>query len=237
MKRRFMILCAALVAATAALSACSSSTASTNEKEEPKEKTVIYVGSDTIGDTLTKDHLTKLGFEVTEMTDREITDKKANNYSLVYVNSTISSAGNIGTKLYNTPVPVIYAQGKVTSYNDMTGTNENTDFGRVLGTALNIKDDKHPIASGLSGSVNVYKSNGGFEYIVPTGEPAIIATAADDDKKALIAVYDKGTKNGIGNAAPARRVFMYMAPEDLIYTTDDGWKLFDSTVQWAIGEK
>lgn len=234
MKLRFIILLAALVAATTALSSCSSSTTA---KETPEEKTIIYVGNDTIGDTLTKDHLKKLGFEVTEMTDREITDTKANNYSLVYINSTISSAGNIGTKLYNTAVPVIYASSKVTSYNDMTGTNENADYGRVLGTALSIKDSEHPIASGLSGSVEVYKSNGGFEFMVPTGDAAVIATAADDDKKALIAVYDKGVKNGIGNVMPARRVFMYLAPEDLIYTTDDGWKLFDSSVQWAIGEK
>ncbi|MFC5653635.1 hypothetical protein ACFPYJ_31845 [Paenibacillus solisilvae] len=237
MKRRFIILFAALVAATAALSACSSNSPSTTANETPEEKSVVYVGNDTIGDTLTKDHLKKLGFEVTEMTDREITDTKAKNYSLVYINSSISSAGNIGTKLYNTAVPVIYASSKVTSYNDMTGTQENTDFGKVLGTKLNIKDSKHPIASGLSGSVDVYKENGGFEFIVPTGDAAVIATAADDDKKALIAVYDKGVKNGIGNAAPARRVFMYLAPEDLIYTTDNGWKLFDSAVQWAVGEK
>ena len=231
MKLRIYLL-AAMVVATVALSACSNS--STNEEETPQEKTAVYVGSDTIGDTLTKDHLKKLGFEVTEMTDRELTDKKAQNYSLIYVNSSISSAGNIGTKLYNTAIPVIYASGKVASYNDMTGTAENTDFGRALGTALNIKDSEHPIASGLSGSVEVYKSNGGFEFIAPTGDAAVIATAADDDKKALIAVYDKGTKNGIGNAAPARRVFMYLAPEDLIYTTDDGWKLFDSAIQWAV---
>ncbi|MBD2868524.1 hypothetical protein [Paenibacillus arenilitoris] len=234
MKRRLIVMFAALAAAAVALSACSSSTTAT---ETPEEKTAIYVGNDTIGDTLTKDHLTKLGFEVTEMTDREITDKKAQNYSLVYINSTISSAGNIGTKLYNTAVPVIYASGKVTSYNDMTGTGENTDFGRVLGTALNVKDGEHPIASGLSGTVEVYKSNGGFEFIVPTGDAAVIATAADDDTKALIAVYDKGVKNGIGNAVPARRAFMYLAPEDIIYATDDGWKPFDATVQWAIGEK
>ncbi|MBW7459228.1 hypothetical protein K0U00_34770, partial [Paenibacillus sepulcri] len=60
-----------------------------------------------------------------------------------------------------------------------------------------------------------------------------IATAPDDDKKALICAYDTGAKNMIGNAAPARRVFFYLSPEDIIYHTDEGWKLFDAAIHWA----
>ncbi|MBW7460416.1 hypothetical protein K0U00_40770, partial [Paenibacillus sepulcri] len=170
MKRMILMLAAVLM--TVALGACSNSAS-----DEPEKKTVIYVGNDTIGDTLTKGHLTELGYEVTEMTDREITDEKAKNYSLVYINSSISSAGNIGTKLYNTPVPVIYSSPKVMSYNDVSGTQENTDYGKFIGKTITIKDSKHPMAAGLSGSVDVYKSDGSFQFVVPGGEVSVIATA------------------------------------------------------------
>ncbi|MGG4035995.1 hypothetical protein ABEV74_20095 [Paenibacillus cisolokensis] len=231
--KRFTVTLAAILLATA-LAACSSP--ASEEGEDSGPKSVIYVGGETIGDQLTVARLKELGFEVSEMTDRELSDEKAKNYSLVYINSTISSPGNIGTKLYNNAVPVIYAAPKVLSYNDMAGTGENTDYGKFIGRTVNVTNGEHPIAAGLSGNVDVYKNDGSIQFIVPGGDATIIATAADDEKKALITVYEKGAKNMIGNEVPARRVFFYLAPEDLIYHTDDGWKLFDAAVKWAVGD-
>jgi len=123
-------------------------------------KKLLYVEkASSGGDFLTVSRIKKMGFEVTEMFDGDFTAESAEGFDLVFVSSSISS-GKVGSKLYNSPVPVVYAEPQNISDIDMAGWDDTVDNGTVPGKSITIANPDHPIAAGFSGSVDVYKSEG-----------------------------------------------------------------------------
>ncbi|MDD9268627.1 hypothetical protein ACFPES_16430 [Paenibacillus sp. GCM10023248] len=51
----------------------------------------------------------------------------------------------------------------------------------------------------------------------------------------MIFAYDYGTKDANGEVAPARLVYYYVFYDSEGKISDDGWKIFESTVKWASG--
>jgi hypothetical protein len=225
------------------MAACSSSTLGkldTNEKPNSstsaKAKKALFVGRESGGDALTVKHLKTLGFEVAVTADKELTADEALKYALVFVSSTVNS-GRVSNKLIASPVPVIYAESQNLGDVALSGKSTDEDNGDFTGKTVAIKDANHPIAAGLKGNVDIYKQDGKIGFVVPSKEGIIVAAAPDDDRRAVICAFEKGTKNLKNESVPARQVFFYLVGGEEINQTDDGWKLFDAAVKWAVGTK
>ncbi|WP_199614049.1 hypothetical protein [Paenibacillus alkalitolerans] len=227
-----VLLVIAVVIAMAAIAACQPSKTEPTVKLEGKK--LLYVEkASSGGDFLTVSRIKKMGFEVTEIFDGEFTTESADGFDVVFVSSSISS-GKVGTKLYNSPVPVVYAEPQNISDIDLAGWDDTVDNGTVNGKTIKIKDANHPLAAGLNGNIDVYKSEGAIGFAIPGGEAQIIATASDDEKKAVLFALEKGGKNLNNHPVPARQVFIYLDPDNVVYHTDDGWKLLEAALTWAV---
>lgn len=235
MKRLLMVLIVSIVSIVAA--ACQSTVSAPAPTPEPPEEParVLFIAADGGGgEFLTVDRMKKLGYDVTIVVDSEFEAKQANGFDLVFVSSSISS-GRVGTKLYLSTVPVIYAQPQNISDIDLAGWDDGVDNGILTGKGIEVKNSEHPIAAGLSGAVDIYKSDGNIGFVVPGGDFELIASAPDNEDQAVICAIDKGGKNLNGTAVPARQVFFYLNMDNVVYHTDDGWKLFEAALQWALG--
>ncbi|SFL59361.1 pectate lyase, PelA/Pel-15E family [Gracilibacillus orientalis] len=197
-------------------------------------KQILFVGTGIPADDKTINHLESLGFDVSFIKDNEVSGEDALSYDLVFVGESSGSA-YIGKKFMDSSVPVVYAEPYALddvqlseAESGMFGSYENQE-------SITIHDSEHPLAAGLSGTINVYDQTGKVNFGSPGEEAITIATAADDDSKATIFAYEKGAKNVNGDPVPARQVatFLFAGQEDVM--TEDGWKLIDTSVKWALG--
>jgi hypothetical protein len=201
-----------------------------------KSQKALFVGRESGGDAIVIKHLKALGFQVDVIADKELTAEKALGHSLVFVSSTVNS-GKVSSKLKASPIPVVYAESQNMGDIDLSGRETDTDNGDFVGKTVRMRADSHPIASGLKGNVDIYKQDGKIGFIVPSKEGVIIASAPDNDKKAVICIFEKGAKNMSSESVPARQAYFYLVGGEEINQTDNGWKLFDATVRWVIGSK
>lgn len=228
----FLVMAAVFIAAAA----CSPPTQGKPPAEEGKK--ALFVGRDSGGDGITIKRLKGLGFEVEVVADKELVPESALQKKLVFVSSTVNS-GKVGKKLKDSPVPVIYAESQNIGDIEFSGKTSDFDNGDFTGKTVVIKDGSHPIAAGagLKGNVDIYKQDGKIGFVVPSPEGVIVAAAPDDERKAVICAFEKGAKNLNGEPAPARRAYFYLVGGEEINQSDDGWKLFDATVQWVTDGK
>ncbi|CAN7548700.1 hypothetical protein [Paenibacillus sp. LjRoot56] len=201
-----------------------------------KVKKALFVGRESGGDGISIKHLKTLGFEVSVMTDKELTAAEALKYSLVFVSSTVNS-GRVSNKLIASPIPVIYAESQNIGDVALSGKETDTDNGDFTGKTITIKNSGHPMAAGLNGNVDIYNLDGKIGFVVPSKEAVIVASAPDDDQRAVICAFEKGMKNLNNEPVLARQVYFYLVSGEEINQTDEGWKLFDAAVKWAIGSK
>ncbi|MBE1441968.1 hypothetical protein [Paenibacillus sp. OAS669] len=214
------------------VTACSAS----SPTQAPASKKALFVGKEGGGDAIVVKHLKELGYEVFVTADKELTAEQALNYSLVFVSSTVNS-NKVGDKLKNSPVPVIYAEAQNMGDIDLSGKESDVDQGDFAGKAVTIKKADHPMAAGLQGTVNVYQSEGKIGFVVPAKDGIVIASASDDERRAVVCAFEKGSKTLKNETVPARQVYFYLVGGEEINQTEDGWKLFDAAVQWAAGSK
>jgi len=96
-----------------------------------------------------------------------------------------------------------------------------------------ISNSGHPMAGGLSGTVQVTVSNTKFAWGKPNANAAKIATLTSDSTKATDFGYASGSVMP-GLTAPAARVgFFYTASSSAL--TTNGGVLFDNAIKWAAG--
>ncbi|MGP4039701.1 pectate lyase [Gracilibacillus sp. D59] len=197
-------------------------------------KQILFVGTGIPADEKTMKHIESIGFDVTFKKDNEVSGEDAASYDLVFVGESSGSA-YIGTKFMNSPTPVVYAEPYALddvhlseAESGLFGSYENQE-------SITINNSNHPLAAGLSGTTKVYNQAGKVNFGTPGEEAITIATTADDDGKATIFAYEKGAKNLNGDPVPARQVatFLFAGQEDVM--TEDGWKLIDASVKWALG--
>lgn len=230
MKRIITVISMILVVMLA--TACTASTAT----QAPAIKKALFVGRESGGDAIAVKRLKSLGYEVFVTADKELTAEQALKYTLVFVSSTVNS-NKVGNKLKISPVPVIYAEAQNMGDIDLSGKESDVDQGDFAGKSITIKKADHPMAAGLQGTVNVYQSEGKIGFVVPAKDGIVVATAPDDERRAVICAFEKGSKTLSNDPVPARQVYFYLVGGEEINQTDDGWKLFDAAVHWATTSK
>ncbi|MEI7025594.1 hypothetical protein [Paenibacillus sp. y28] len=229
MKRLFILMLA--VGLLLSMAACSSSSETASADAEGK-KVLLVRAREGGGENPLIDHLKKLGYTVYDVVDANLSMDQAKDYDVIYVSDAVSSS-RIGTRLKQSPIPVVMSKTQTAGVIGMAGV---TNYGEADGLkSIQIEDNKHPLAAGLKGEVAVYKDNGKISYVQGLGKDAKIIAQVESggQKSAVIYAYEKGAKDASGETVQARQVFFSLPGGHVPNLTDEGWKLFDAAIAWA----
>ncbi len=197
----------------------------------------LFVASSTslnTSDANAKARLEALGFNVTVVDDNQTTTADADGKGLIFISSTTLSS-NVNTKYRDVAVPVICYESWLFDDFNMTGSTTGTDYDSQGSLSqLTIENASHPLAAGLSGTVQVYSSSNTMSWGVPSASAISIASVPGNSTRKLIFAYDTGD-NMVGLTAPARRVGFFLHNSTANLLTINGSALFDAAVQWAVG--
>lgn len=206
----------------------------------PPELVLFVIGTDSVpnlnaSDAGIKARLESLGFEVKVLNAPASTTGDANGTALIITSSTVNS-GDVADKFRSSPIPVLNWEQALQDNYLMT-TDEGTTHGTTDGqTQVNIVKADHPLAAGLSaGLKTVTTAAQPYSWGVPGPSATIVATIADDPTHALIYAYEKGAALIDGTTkAPERRVHFLAGNDGYAALTDDGKKLFDAALSFAL---
>jgi len=214
-------------------------------------KKVYFVTADPgpltfIGDQAVYDHLSNRGFNVIAARGSDVPDdgSTALGTDLIIQSSSLGSGTVESTdvpaigKFKNLAIPAIEWEA---SNLDAFGFQEaNGAPGTFTGSQIKIVDATSPLAAGLpAGATTVVTSDQTFsEADSPVGTapaPHIVAVNPSDDGQKLIFYYLKGEK-GFGDfVMPEKRIFFFFQDNTAAAANDNGWKLFDAAVDFALG--
>jgi hypothetical protein len=187
-----------------------------------------------LGDAAYIKRLEGLGFQVTRVVDTD--PEPAELYDLIVISEACESAP-LAAKYTKNTAPVVTAEQ---NYLGPLGAAQQGK--KVNGkTAIQIEDPTHPIAAGLTGTVEVYT----VPHIMtvgqnPTASPSQVATQDGEPGNFTLLAIEKGAPLD-GVPAPARRVHWFLEDEEKVDLTTmdmtpDGWKIFDACVTWATAQ-
>jgi len=183
----------------------------------------------TANDTLLRDRLVAQGWQVTVADDGD-PDTAAAGKQLVLISDSAGSTA-LGTKYRTVNVPVVVWEYAVFDDLALTGTVQDTDFGKLpIDDQVVIAAGGHPLTGGLTGTVAVRSANESMTWGKPAATATVAATHPQDPTKATVFGYDTGATM-VGLTAPARRVGLFLYGSTTITTS--GLNLFDAAVNWA----
>jgi hypothetical protein len=197
---------------------------------------LLVVGSTTLSsaDSAVKARLEGLGYLVTVKTGSAVTSADATGMSVVVISATVV-ASDVNTKFTNVAVPVVDWEPSLLNALGMTGSVAGSDFGTQTGqTQISIINAAHPMAAGLSGTPMVVNAASTLVWGKPNANAAAIATLTSDATKIVLFGYLTGAAMP-GLAAPARRVGLFLEITTAASLNANGWKLFDTAINWATG--
>ena len=203
----------------------------------PNKKALLVVGVSSplsSADNAVKTRLEDLGYVVTLKDGATSVTADALNQHIVVISSTVAPA-DVNTKFRDVTSPVVTWEREIFDDLGLTGPTAGTDFGTAASqTQVAITNAGHPLAGGLSGTVNVNGMSSDFGWGLPGTSSLKIATVAGDVNKALVFGYEAGAAL-TGLTAPSRRVGLFMTDDTTDKFNSNGWKLFDAAVNWAGG--
>lgn len=182
-------------------------------------------------------HLESLGFTVNVTDDNGSQTLDAFGQKLIVVSSTVISS-NIGDKYSGVEVPVLFWEEA--NQDDFQMTTDESGFSRgntEPTTELEIVNSSHPITSGFqNGSITVFNTPDSMAWGFPEGEATILATVPGELDQAVLYAYDKGDAMLGGFTAPERRVMVFLSDGAFLALNEDGMKLFNAALAWALDE-
>lgn len=187
-------------------------------------------------DEQVKAHLDSLGYKVTFI-DQSEPASKAKGYDLVIISSTVGSQDFEG-KYKDVTVPILTWENDILDDLRFTGKNKHTDFGEVESEHyIWLVNAPHPLSAGLPAGINsVYRKDQPMGWGKPGLGASIIATIPGQPDKAIIFGYEKGATMDYDFIAPARRVAFFLDNRTFPLLKENGVKLFDAAVNWAISK-
>lgn len=209
---------------------------------QPSSGDVLFVvgntnmnANDSRSDRAIRDRLEGRGYTVTIVDDAASQTSDANGKALVIISSTVN-AGSVGNKFRNVTVPVIVWDHALLDNMRMTGNNGGNHGTDGNEHNINIVNNTHQLAAGLSsGLVRVTTNNRTFSWGQPNNNAIRIATIDNNSNRYVIFAYDTGAQMFNGLNAPARRVGFFLENRTAERLNDDGWSLFDAAVDWSTG--
>jgi hypothetical protein len=171
------------------------------------------------------------------MTGGDSDPSQAAGQDLIVISSTLGS-GTIADKFTTAPVPILNWEASLA---DEFGYNANNVNGVTYGgaTQINIVNPSHPLAAGFpAGPLTVVNTASTFSSPDnPLVAGAVVVASQVGGALPVLVAIEKGTPlNPVRVAtAPARRAVFYFQDDTARFSTEDGWTLFDSAVNWAAG--
>jgi hypothetical protein len=197
---------------------------------------VLFVAGGTAlskGDQALKTRLETSGFTVTVKRDSTVQAQDADGKSLVLISESIIP-GNVGKVFSGVKVPLICAEASLFDDLGMTGKKQSIDYGYTVNDSqMNIVDASHVVVS-LSGTVTATSRGSKMAWGVPGGNAIRVASLTDSPGKFTFFAYKEGVQMPT-LVAPSRRVALFVTSDAAANLTVDGWELFDSAVDWAVG--
>jgi hypothetical protein len=190
-------------------------------------------GQATPGDTIMINRLKGRGLTVTLIADTAITPTALMNKDLIILSSSEESF-NVTTKVRDVATPVLCMEDG--SFPDMAmGSARGHDNGS---SAVKIVMNG-PLSAGLMGTVTIsmnppQPADLGWAIVGP--KAIVAATTVGDPTHAAVFGYATGD-DMVGIKAPGRRVGYAVREALAAHFTEDGLKLFDAAVDWALGAK
>lgn len=194
---------------------------------------VVLVGSGAPDpkDALLIEYLEKWGFTVEPHEHLEKHPVKLDGIDLVFISESTLSSNILGAYKDST-VPVVNAE--TWTYDDMGFAPDGT-FNSDPAETLKIVKKDHPITKGFPDKIKVHSSPeeimscNGFQ-----GDIEVLAVRADKEDFVAISVYEKGAKTMKGKTK-TRHVNIWPHSTGWNAVTDDGWKLIERSVLYALG--
>lgn len=185
------------------------------------------------GDAAVRDRLEYLGRPVTVMPGGDATPQDAAGKAAVLLSSTLTTQAVKG-KFTDAAVPVLTWESYLYDSLGMA-----TGGGETFGVSqLRITDPGGPLAAGLTGDVTVYRGEDRIRWATPGADAEVAAESVDDTGAAHPALfgYRKGDRMAHGTA-PAARVALFLGDDGVApdVISEDGLRLFDNAVTWALG--
>jgi hypothetical protein len=200
----------------------------------PIGSALFVVGNTTLStvDTAIKTRLQNLGFTIVIKSATSATSADATGKRVVVISDSVA-ATNVNTKFRTVTVPVVILSSQLFDDMGMCAT-ATTNFGTATSQKnVTITNAGHPMAAGLSGTVQVVASNTTFGWGKINANGIKIATLTTDSTKATDFAYEANAVMP-GLTAPKRRVgFFYAAASSSL--SSGGGVLFDNAIKWAAG--
>jgi len=206
---------------------------------EQRPRALFVVGNATLSmsdEALRSRLVNQLGFDVDIKTGPASATSDADGKALVLVSESVTSA-DVTNKFLNVPAPVMTLEPSIMDDMKMTGLT----FGADYGDAQNQQDVAildaargHPLAAGLSGSVQVTSAAKKLIWGAPGSEATKVATISGQSGQAAIYCYEAGA-NMVGAVAAGRRIGWFAGSDAAEALNANGWALFDAAVKWATG--
>jgi glucose/arabinose dehydrogenase len=186
------------------------------------------------GDAAVRDRLTTTGFTPLVRAASAVATTEAAGKALVLLSSTPSST-QVNTKFRTVVTPVLNWESALMDDLGMTGPTSGTHYGTMTGqTQVAIVNAAHPLAAGLSGTVNVTTGAANVSWGVPNANATTVARPVGQPSRAVIFAYEKGSIMP-GLVAPGRRVGFFLEDATAASLTTQGRSLLDAAVRWATG--
>lgn len=202
---------------------------------------LYVVGDDTLlqsGEEVVLFRLESRNFAVTTITGGFAQAADAVGKAAVLL-SGVSPAQVINTTFRDVATPIVAMDANLFDDLAMTGPTPQVHYGTGLFlTELFVVQPGHPMAAGLVGTTRVTFNRSAVGWgNVTTGVVAdIVAVANGRKEQAVLFGYPRGGRM-FGHAAPSARVGYAMSVADAANFTEEGIRLLDGAVDWAIANR
>jgi hypothetical protein len=202
--------------------------------EVPAVRTVLLVlgGNPTTAEARLRTTLMGRGFMVKVVQDDAAVD--VTGVHLVIIAETCTSA-TLTTKYREVAVPVINLEPAVMDDMGLTGPTSGEHYEQNEGTMITIVSPLHPMAAGTTGTVTPVTGGSGAFLVwgVPADSAEKVATLFGMPNRFTIFGYPTGAMM-VGQVAPARRVGFFAGNTSLERLNDNGIKLMNAAIDWAL---
>ena len=183
------------------------------------------------------------GFDVEVQADGAVSVEDAEGAALIFNSSTVNSGKVAPHDFEELPIPIVNVEaGNVDDFfladSPLSwGNGPNSGFDIVA-----ITDEVHPMNAGLPTGEQKFSTNKiQYHWGIPPEDSIVIGRPPENDEQGTIYAIESGAEmlDDLGDVLfthPARRVFFGVTGNDGAASyTDEGVRLFDAAITWALG--
>ncbi len=185
------------------------------------------------GDLAIYKKLVEWGYHITLQTDDEDADFDLQGKDALLVSGSAAATRKMRGELTDINVPIVSWEPTLFDDFDWTGRRRDRDYGYAQASNVEILSDSHPVAAGLSGTIQVTSDARELTWAVPHENADIIACMQGDASKPVIFCYDTGDTKINNTLAQARQVGLFFSEESPAFFTQESWNILGAAIEWA----